>query len=549
MKKFVRFILIGVCILSGYGLVEASSQVDTIDVCYRPKENIKAEIVKDTFDAFREKDSSSIVEKDPIGKTPRYEVEYRDYQLEFKWDSITQCTVTDFNSVIGSATSDYREQIIYCTITYIREIRFKNPKIHESYCASGKAIQKDDLLGDSTSEYPRFSLTSKRKWPVVIRIKKNVNLPNEEFSIEYKDTCLKDKLILKVPDQYADMQCRWSCDNTYIDMSNEVAPEITISRKDTAFLTTNVQCIIYGCNNAGTRPSSIRIRSYYTPESTIRVDIPGGDCVSNSAFFAPRTIPVMVSNLVEGVTFEWDPVDLPVEYNMRKSDNGSSDTFNYPVVVSDDFTIGVTTSGGCRPSHTSKIVHRKLANDIVLQVSDSCLTAGIPFTVSTVPPLPKMDLEWPSLSGFEKKRTPYNDRKDTVSYTYTGTYSQSVPITLKDKVCGGSTSTTIEVSEPYTEMTAKDESGNTIKNGGTVDAEAKEITFFAPKHSTIIEEDSYNWEVWILRGVGSMSSMLPSTGSAERTISVPASARIFVRVSYTSSCRGRDSKEYEVYSR
>ena len=547
MKKFVRFILIGVCILSGYGLVEASSQVDTIDVCYRPKENIKAEIVKDTFDAFREKDSSSIVEKDPIGKTPRYEVEYRDYQLEFKWDSITQCTVTDFNSVIGSATSDYREQIIYCTITYIREIRFKNALIDGTYYDSEKAIQKDDLLGDSTHEYPQLSLTSKRKWPVVIRIKKNVNLPNEEFSIEYKDTCLKDKLILKVPDQYADMQCRWSCDNTYIDMSNEVAPEITISKKDKTFLTTNVQCTIYGCNNAGTRPSSIRIRSYYTPESTIRVDIPGGDCVSNSAFFAPRTIPVMVSNLVEGVTFEWDPVELPVEYNMRKSDNGNSDTFNYPVVVRDDFTIGVTTSGGCRPSHTSKIVHRKLANDIVLQVSDSCLTAGIPFTVSTVPPLPKMDLEWPSLSGFEKKRTPYNDRKDTVSYTYTGTYSQSVPITLKDKVCGGSTSTTIEVSKSYTAMTAKDENNNTINNGDTIAAGVKEITFIAPKHSSITGDEPYSWEVWIYRNP--MSSMSPSKGPAEKTIAVPTGARrIFVRVFYTS-CRGVGSEEYDVYFR
>ena len=543
MKKFVRGILIGVCILSGYGLVEASSQVDTIDVCYRPKENIKAEIVKDTFDAFREKDSSSIVEKDPIGKTPRYEVEYRDYQLEFKWDSITQCTVTDFNSVIGSATSDYREQIIYCTITYIREIRFKNPKIHESYCASGKAIQKDDLLGDSTSEYPRFSLTSKRKWPVVIRIRKKL-AEGETFKIE-GDTCLKNGIVtLKVPERFKDMDCLWKSIGSNDILSSETAHEITVTRQKN-ILASIVSCeISNGCDN---KKDSIKLLPNETPESTIRVDIPGGDCVSNSAFFAPRTIPVMVSNLVEGVTFEWDPVDLPVEYNMRKSDNGSSDTFNYPVVVSDDFTIGVTTSGGCRPSHTSKIVHRKLANDIVLQVSDSCLTAGIPFTVSTVPPLPKMDLEWPSLSGFEKKRTPYNDRKDTVSYTYTGTYSQSVPITLKDKVCGGSTSTTIEVSEPYTEMTAKDNNGNTVKNGDTIAAGAKEITFIAPQHSSITGDNPYSWEVWIYRNP--MSSMLPSTGSAERTISVPASARIFVRVSYTSSCRGRESKEYEVYSR
>lgn len=537
MKKFVRGILIGVCILSGYGLVEASSQVDTIDVCYRPKENIKAEIVKDTFDAFREKDSSSIVEKDPIGKTPRYEVEYRNYQLEFKWDSITQCTVTDFNSVIGSATSDYREQIIYCTITYIREIRFKNALIDGTYYDSEKAIQKDDLLGDSTHEYPQLSLTSKRKWPVVIRIRKKL-AEGETFKIE-GDTCLKNGIVtLKVPERFKDMDCLWKSIGSNDILSSETAHEITVTRQKN-ILASIVSCeISNGCDN---KKDSIKLLPNETPESTITVDIPGGDCLSTAA---TGTILVTASNPIPGVIFQWDKDGLvplrPLAITSQK--------VNYPIQGADNFTVTLTTSGGCQESKATRIVHRNLSG-VILRVLDSCPTSGIPFTIATEPPLPNMNLQWTTpTSGFRVINSPTGrKRPDQITMNKTITSDDPSTFTVKDNVCNSSLSKTITVSEPYTAMTAKDNNGNTVKNGDTIAAGAKEITFIAPQHSSITGDNPYSWEVWIYRNP--MSSMLPSTGSAERTISVPASARIFVRVSYTSSCRGRESKEYEVYSR
>ena len=428
MKKFVRYILIGVCVLSGYGLVEASGQVDTIDACYQPGESLKAGIIEEKFSKFQDDDRRAIRKN---AKSKIDSIDYRNYQLEFTGEGITNKKIcNDFDSYICPATSGYRDQIIYCTISYIREIRFKNPKIDESYYDSEKAIQKDDLLGDSTSEYPQLSLTSKRELPVVIRIKKNVNLQNKEFFIECKDTCLKDKLILKVPEEYADMRCSWSCDRTHIDMSNEVAPEITISRKDTAFLTTNVQCTIYGCNNAGTKPSSIRIRSYYTPTSTITVDIAEGDCLSTLA--TEGTIPITVSNEFAGVTFEWDPI---LEYNISKTDSRTQ-TIIYPVPAFKDFTIGVTTSGGCTTSHASKTVHRKLDNNIDLKVLDSSPSTGIQtqFTIETVPSLPNMSLQWAIPLDFQPY-FPDKSREDKIIIYKVGTLKSSVEIGLRNRHC------------------------------------------------------------------------------------------------------------------
>lgn len=546
----MHFILVGVCVLSGYGWAEAADQVDTIEVCYRPGESLSAGIVKENFSGFRAADSSKIIENN----TNDYEVNYSVLQLEFTGAGITGTKIcSNFDSKICSATSNYEDQIINCTITYLREIHFKKAHIDESYYNSEKAIQKNDLLGDTTGNYPQFKLTSKRKWHTVIRIKKKL-MDGEWLDIEGSKCLVDGKTMLSVSEWFKDMNCTWTSIGGKDILSSKTAHEITVTRKDATILETTVTCVISAaCDAKDTVSASIKLLPDKTPESTITVAIPGGDCLSTvPAFFGPNTVPVTASNPVSGVKFFWETETMDVQ-----QDN-TAQTFNYPIMGYDDFTIGLTTSGGCEETYTSRVVHRKLDNNVVLQVSDSCLTAGVPFRVSTNPPLPKMDLQWITPFGFLQGPMvviPGNERKDVNVFTKTGVLGQSSAwIDVVDMNCGGTISTEITVSEAYTEMMAIDDNGKILQSGDTVDAGVKEITFTAPQHSSITGDKPYTWSfVRYIPAKGFLKeqflSTIPLPGTAEYSENAPASGGYLkVTVSYTS-CRGKESKEYMIYSR
>ena len=522
MKKFVRFILIGVCIFSGYSLVEASDQVDTIYKCFEEGISIPINVIDSAFHAFLMKDSVGVCEHiNQDGRKIKYE---RLGNPSFSGEGVVLSKES-----IGKVTTGLRNQYINCTITYTRKITFKNTDT------------EDDFWGERENGYPNFELDSKREWHAVICIRKS-NKRTWQVQI-IGDTCVDNAKTFSIPDTFQDMTIEWFCRGKKIP--NAKSCQMSFSKNDIPVnaLTALVRCDIKMCTNELLAKDSIRIRLDKTPASTLAFS----DCVPAVSRLANPTLQITASNKVPGVTFQWDKEGLePI-----RPLSATSQKVNYPIQGSDNFTIVLTTLGGCNSSKTSKVVHRKLSDGVGLQVSDSCPTAGTPFYISTVPPLPNMILQWET-SGLQQLVPPTTGdrrRTDQIMVNSTAKVQFFSTITVTDYNCKGSTTKSIQVSEPYTEMTAKDDNGNTVKKGDTIAAGAKEITFFAPKHSTIIEEDSYNWEVWILRGVGSMSSMIPSTGSAERTISVPASARISVRVWYTSSCRGRDSKEYEVYSR
>ena len=150
MKTFMRSILIGVCILSGYGLVKASNQVaDTIraEGCYKPRASITSEIVKAEFSRFREADSQSIIDRDT-----KYKIEYNNFRLEFTGQGINngKKTCTDFKTPIGFATDSLKDQFIHCTITYTRIICFND--VDWADYNSEKAIPKDDLQGEPDNQ-------------------------------------------------------------------------------------------------------------------------------------------------------------------------------------------------------------------------------------------------------------------------------------------------------------------------------------------------------------------------------------------------------------
>ena len=430
MKKFVRCMLIGVCFLLGYGWVKASNQVsvETIEAkgCYGAGDEITSKIVEDEFSKFQEADRKSI-----IGNKDGYDVNHKVLQLEFTGEGITsKKTCNNFDSYICSATSGYRDQIIHCTITYIREIRFKNPKIDESYYDSKKAIQKDDLLGN-TETLPQFTLISKRKLPVVIRVKKKL-ISGETFDI-YGNKCLEENVTtLNVPTKFKDMNCTWESIDDNDSLSSTTAHEITVTRQKN-ILASIVTCRISdGCNNTS-KLASIKLLPDETPESTIKVNIPGGDCLSTTAsiFFGPGTVPVTASNPVPGVKFYWetDEIDVRQDYTTQ--------TFNYPIKENEDFIIRLATSGGCKEHYASTTVHRKLDNNIELKVSDSYPVTSTPYTqvtVETVPRLPKMSLQWRYPYSLEA-RLPDKNRYDQITVYKMTAWKNPINISVSNRYC------------------------------------------------------------------------------------------------------------------
>lgn len=536
MKIFMRSILIGVCILLGYSLVEASDQVsDTITAegCYKPGAQIKSGIVKSAFSAMRQSDSSAIFEntKYKIDK-----IEYNNFRLEFTGQDINgKKTCSSFDSAIGVATDNLRNQFINCTITYTRIISFNDVDLTDY--DSESAIPEDDLWGDKKEKdgYPKFELKSERKWHTVMRIKKALS-SNAEFTIEGYPCLVNGKTTLSVPDEFKDMDINWMSIDSNDILSNTMAPKIRVTRKNAKILETTVSCtVLDGCKNV--KRDSVKLLPDQTPISDLMCD----SCLST----ASKSIRVKATNVLPHVDFLWNGKPLK---SIKEDD--FSQTVGYPVPGSDDFTIVLTTSGGCHPSQTSKIVHRELADNVSLQVLDSCPTTGIPFKIATNPQLPNMDLNWRVPNGYSVL-TP-NNRKDIATITKPSGFGQTIKVEVRNAECGGSISDYVSISEAYTEMVAKDEGGNILPNGGSVDAGTK-ITFIAPQHSSITGIFPYTWSstVWGASGSGGISLPLAKQwkGSAETTITAPsAGSSIIVTVSYVS-CRGEESESYTIYSR
>lgn len=382
MKNFLRCLLVVICISWGYGSVAATSHVsvDTVDVCVHgaPKSmNLLQKVKGELFPMFRAGDSLSILRQGT--DTLKYNVSYQIDSFQFSGDYVSSDGMV--------ALEGYRDQYVLCEVFYTRTIQFN---FGESFFRKDgeDANLRMELAGLKEGEYPQAQVKSARTWQCVARIKKSLSQVRD-FAIE-GDTCLADKVILNVPEPYTDMQCTWLCEE-YVGVSDIYAPEVTITRKELPFLTTDVRCVIRGCDN---RPvsSNIRIRSNHTPASTLTIDIEGGDCLSTAA---TGTVPVTVSNEVPGVRYIWIRELVPSA--LKRNLDNQTERFDYPIVKIEDFTVVVATYGGCTASYTSKTVHRKLDSNIGLQVTDSSPTTGAPitqFTIETVPPLPNMSLRW-----------------------------------------------------------------------------------------------------------------------------------------------------------
>lgn len=471
----------------------------------------------------------SILEKgtDTLGYTVSYQID----SLQFSGDHVS---VDGRVTVIG-----YKNQYILCKVFYTRTIQFNFGELFfqgDPEDSDSIAHWRHELFGLKENDYPQAQVKSTRSWQRVVCLKKSLN-PNETFTIESGDTCLNSTLKLWVPKQYADMQCTWSCDEPrYVSISNNVhAHEIILSRRTLPFLTTEVKCTLRGCDDKEV-PSFIRIRSKQTPVSELTFD----DCLST----ASKSIRVKATNVLPNVDFLWNGKPLK---SIQEDD--FSQTVNYPVPGSDNFTIVLTTSGGCRPSQKSEIVHRELSDNVVLQVLDSCPTTGIPFKIATNPQLPNMDLNWGAPNGYSVLAL--GNRKDIATITKPSGLGQTVKVKVQDAECGGSISDYVSISEAYTEMVAKDEGGNILPNGGSVKA-GSTITFIAPQHSSITGIFPYTWSstVWGASGSGGISLPLAKQwkGSAETTVTAPsAGSSIAVTVSYVS-CRGEESESYTIYS-
>lgn len=537
----MRCILIGVCILSGYGLVKASDQVDTINLCYQEGLRIMPNIVDAEFHNFLEGDSIKV-----YNYTKQYEpqIEYTILTPKFSGDGIDDDDDDrPWVMGIGNVTSGLRNQYINCTITYLRKIHFKKSPIDDSCYNLENAIQKNDLLGEpQTGSYPDFELNSIREWHAVICIRKS-NKRQWEVKIS-GDTCVDDAKIFSIPDTFQDMTIEWFCGGEKIPNAKSCQMSFSKNVIPGNALTTLVRCEIKMCTNETLAKDSIRIRLKKTPASTLSFE----QCLPTSSKF----IRVKASNRAHGVKFQWDKEGLDPLLPL----SATSQTVDYPVSTLERFTIKLTTSGGCESTPTQQIVYRKLSNNVTLQESDSCLISGTPFIIATVPPLPATGLQWTTPADFQTLVIPSDNgiRKDRIRVNRLGTSNIYSTITVTDIVCGGSISKTIIVS-PYTEMTAKGDDGKTIADGDTIkDTSVKKITFIAPQHSSITGDEPYNWSTKRYIPANKYMpartvSTLPMPGTAEFSTDAPASGGgyIEVTVSYTS-CRGYKSQTYTIHS-
>lgn len=495
------------------------SVADTVEVCAPDKKKISllGYIKNEQFPLFRQRDSMAIVERGN-SDTLSYIVSYRTDSFQFSGE----LTTSD-----GWVTiSGYRDQYIQCEVSYTRTIqfRFEKPFFQSNTDNSDSLVEhwKHELFGVEDTDLPTTILQSKRRWRCIVRIKKSLS-SNETFAIA-GDTCMLNNVKLRVPDQYADMKCRWTSER-YVAMSNPFnAHEITVSRRNVPFLTTLVTCTLSGCDDKAVS-SSIRLRTKYTPASELTFN----DCLPT----ASRSINIKASNSAPGVAFIWNgksPVSI--------GSDTLSQTVKYPVSGSDDCTVTLTTTGGCIPSQTSRVIHRKIGSDVKLLVLDSCLAAGIPFHMATDPQLPNMDLTWSAPAGCQIIGSVGSDaRKDMVTVIKNASMiGQSALITVSDKVCHGSTQEYVSISESYTEMEAKTEQGMVLHDGDMVCPGTK-IIFTAPQHSSIT---NYLW----MKRVDPGGPIQYWQGPAEITVEAPAkNTSLSVTVAYVS-CFGRQSHTY-----
>lgn len=529
MKTFMRSIFIGVCVLSSYGLVEASDQVsDTITAegCYKPGAQIKSGIVKSAFSAMRHSDSVGIVEK-----STNYKVEYNNFRLEFTKDGIKdKKTCTDFDSEIGVATDNLRDQFINCTITYTRIISFNDVDLTDY--DSEHAIPEDDLLGDKKEKdgYPKFELKSERKWHMVIRIKKALS-SNAEFTIEGSHCLVNGQTTLNVPDRFRDMTFQWTSIESNDRFVTPTAYKTTVIRQNNKILETTVTCTISdGCTNFK-NTASLKLVPDQTPASTLEFS----DCLPTDATY----IDVVAKNPISGVGFSWVGTTPEIA-----SSTPSSITVRYHVPSIHNFRINLETTGGCNSTPTSKVVQRKLGNNVKLHILDSCLASKQPFRVVTEPALIGWSLKWMLGQPDYTVALINNNRADMVTITRNKAEGGLYSIQVMDAFCHGTVSRSGFISEAYTEMKAEVTSGKLIgrllKERDSVLPESQ-ITFTAPQHSSI---SGYTWSTWY--SDGRPSSLWQ--GGKELTITSPkVGYTMSVSVSY-KSCLGQQRKTYSLKS-
>ena len=531
MKTFMRSILIGVCILSGYGLVEASDQVsvDTIraEGCYKPRDSITSEIVKAEFSRFREADRQAIIDRDT-----KYKIEYNNFRLEFVGQGINngKKTCTNFKTPIGFATDSLKDQFIHCTITYTRIICFNDVDL--TNYDSENAISEDDLKGEpgSKGEYPKFELKSERKWHTVMRIKKAWS-SNAEFTIEGSHCLVNGQTTLNVPKHFKDMKFQWTSPGNNDRFDTPTADTTKVTRTNNKLLKTTVFCTVFdGCNNP--IKDSVKLVPNQTPASTLTVV----DCLPTDSNYMDL---VLSNPFFSEVYFAWSGItpmlDIPT---------ANSQHIRFIVPSIHDFRINLETTGGCQPHQITKVVQRKLSNNVKLKILDNdCLIAQHPFRVVTEPTLIGWSLNWmPRQQDYTVALIDRN-REDMVTITKNKDEAGFQKIEVRDRACGGSISVI-----PYItalKMVVKDEKGNTLQSGATVNA-GSTITFTAPKHGSITGDKPYTWSISTMRG--DFANMITGKGGAERTLTAPSAGEsISVTVSY-ESCRGKESESYTFYS-
>lgn len=305
--------------------------------------------------------------------------------------------------------------------------------------------------------------------------------------------------------------------------SNANAHTVTVTRVNGTTLETTVRCDLTGCSsekNSGT----IQLLPNQTPASTITLN----DCLPITA----DTIGIVATNPLSGVRFQWENVQP-----MIAESTPSSQRIVYPVSGVTDFTVTLITQGGCNVSQTTRKVHRKLSDNVKLQVLDNCLSSKIPFRVVTEPPLIGVPLRWMLGQSDYTVELIDKNRQDRVSITRDKSDSAIVNITVMDTYCRGGIFKRVSISEAYTGMTMRTEAGVRVAVGGKVPSGTK-IIFTAPRHSSIT--GLYGWSTSIDGGLSKFWE-----GPAEATVTAPNSGSLTVSVSYTS-CFGQQSKTYRL---
>ncbi|MCM1041756.1 MAG: hypothetical protein NC396_04920 [Bacteroides sp.] len=540
MKTLMRCILLGVCIWIGSDLVKASNQVvpDTVDKCGEIGKRIQYDFVDPEFQSFLDKDKRSIIEKG--GKAISYKVDYSDYHFAYSGEGVdSKDEIGDqLMAGIGTVTSGFKNQYIRCTVSYTREIRFDTADLGDVF-DSESSLQPNDFFGVRGGDYPEFVLKSRREWHAVIRIRKQFS-SDGTFDIE-GDTCMVNgKTRLNVPVKYNDLKFQWISVNGDDVLSDANADAVIVTRKSSTALETTVQCTITdGCSSQWKLSGEIKLLPAQTPASTLTFD----DCLPIGA----DHLDMVATNPLAGVSFSWG--DVKPELGPFETSPASSQRIRYPVSTSNvaGFTVKLTTEGGCKPDEITKVVKRKLSDNVKLRILDTCLAAKEPFRVVTEPPLPQTNLRW--MLGQPDYTVALMDRNrvDRVKITRNKAEGGLQKIEVMDAVCHGSISVLSFISEAYTDFVARTADGRVLQSGDSVSA-GTVITLTAPKHSSIT--GSYRWGKTILGVSGPFAPpSLTWEGDAEITVTAPNSGLSISVSVYYASCRGKESKSIVLYSR